>query len=127
MDANVTLKLLFYTELHVYMPSSIGAVWQKFITFTCCCDITINQHTCSLYLIHLLFFLSRMTLLLGPPGSGKSTLLLALAGKLDPNLKVSSWWFFSPSFFGEYHKLSRVWNHISLLVCFAILHHILFD
>lgn len=29
----------------------------------------------------------RMTLLLGPPGSGKSTLLLALAGKLDRNLK----------------------------------------
>ncbi|XP_058223773.1 pleiotropic drug resistance protein 1-like isoform X1 [Rhododendron vialii] len=32
---------------------------------------------------------SRMTLLLGPPNSGKTTLLLALAGKLDPNLKVS--------------------------------------
>ncbi|KAI3434296.1 uncharacterized protein J3R85_006768 [Psidium guajava] len=31
----------------------------------------------------------RMTLLLGPPGSGKSTLLLALAGKLDANLKKS--------------------------------------
>ncbi|XP_068637695.1 ABC transporter G family member 42-like [Aristolochia californica] len=31
---------------------------------------------------------SRMTLLLGPPGSGKTTLLLALAGKLDPSLKV---------------------------------------
>ncbi|KAG2673155.1 hypothetical protein I3760_13G076600 [Carya illinoinensis] len=31
----------------------------------------------------------RMTLLLGPPGSGKSTLLLALAGKLDSNLKRS--------------------------------------
>ncbi|XP_074576204.1 ABC transporter G family member 31-like [Curcuma longa] len=29
----------------------------------------------------------RMTLLLGPPGSGKTTLLLALAGKLDSNLK----------------------------------------
>jgi ABC-type multidrug transport system ATPase subunit len=29
-----------------------------------------------------------MTLLLGPPSSGKTTLLLALAGKLDPNLKV---------------------------------------
>ncbi|KAL5580752.1 hypothetical protein UlMin_013194 [Ulmus minor] len=29
----------------------------------------------------------RMTLLLGPPGSGKSSLLLALAGKLDNNLK----------------------------------------
>jgi energy-coupling factor transporter ATP-binding protein EcfA2 len=31
----------------------------------------------------------RMTLLLGPPSSGKSTLLLALAGKLDPQLKVT--------------------------------------
>ncbi|XP_058112249.1 pleiotropic drug resistance protein 1-like [Magnolia sinica] len=32
---------------------------------------------------------SRMTLLLGPPGAGKTTLLLALAGKLDPDLKAS--------------------------------------
>ncbi|KAL6336669.1 hypothetical protein AAG906_035983 [Vitis piasezkii] len=32
---------------------------------------------------------SRMTLLLGPPSSGKTTLLLALAGKLDHDLKVS--------------------------------------
>ncbi|XP_030543117.1 pleiotropic drug resistance protein 1-like [Rhodamnia argentea] len=31
----------------------------------------------------------RMTLLLGPPGSGKTTLLLALAGKLDKDLKFS--------------------------------------
>ncbi|KAG6389523.1 hypothetical protein SASPL_150993 [Salvia splendens] len=31
----------------------------------------------------------RMTLLLGPPSSGKTMLLLALAGKLDPELKVS--------------------------------------
>ncbi|KDP40864.1 hypothetical protein JCGZ_24863 [Jatropha curcas] len=31
---------------------------------------------------------SRMTLLLGPPSSGKTTLCLALAGKLDPTLKV---------------------------------------
>ncbi|XP_065625162.1 pleiotropic drug resistance protein 1 isoform X1 [Quercus suber] len=30
-----------------------------------------------------------MTLLLGPPSSGKTTLLLALAGKLDPDLKLS--------------------------------------
>lgn len=30
----------------------------------------------------------RMTLLLGPPGSGKTSLLLALAGKLDSDLKV---------------------------------------
>uniref|UniRef100_A0A0E0MIJ3 ABC transporter domain-containing protein n=1 Tax=Oryza punctata TaxID=4537 RepID=A0A0E0MIJ3_ORYPU len=32
---------------------------------------------------------SRLTLLLGPPGCGKTTLLLALAGKLDKNLKVT--------------------------------------
>lgn len=32
---------------------------------------------------------SRMTLLLGPPGSGKTTLLLALAGKLNRELKVT--------------------------------------
>eukprot|EP00249_Psilotum_nudum_P025134 c29384_g1_i2 orf=661-5040(+) len=32
---------------------------------------------------------SRMTLLLGPPASGKTTLLLALAAKLDRELKVS--------------------------------------
>ncbi|KAG8051402.1 hypothetical protein GUJ93_ZPchr0001g29855 [Zizania palustris] len=31
----------------------------------------------------------RMTLLLGPPGSGKTTLLLALAGRLDKDLKFS--------------------------------------
>ncbi|OVA06530.1 ABC transporter-like [Macleaya cordata] len=31
----------------------------------------------------------RLTLLLGPPSSGKTTLLLALAGKLDKDLKVS--------------------------------------
>ncbi|KAJ7971515.1 Pleiotropic drug resistance ABC transporter [Quillaja saponaria] len=32
---------------------------------------------------------SRMTLLLGPPGAGKTTFLLALAGKLDKDLRVS--------------------------------------
>lgn len=32
---------------------------------------------------------ARMTLLLGPPSSGKTTLLLALAGRLDSDLKVS--------------------------------------
>ncbi|KAK7244948.1 hypothetical protein RIF29_39777 [Crotalaria pallida] len=32
---------------------------------------------------------SRLTLLLGPPSSGKTTLLLALAGKLDRNLRSS--------------------------------------
>ncbi|XP_022848356.1 pleiotropic drug resistance protein 2-like [Olea europaea var. sylvestris] len=32
---------------------------------------------------------TRMTLLLGPPGAGKTTFLLALAGKLDNNLRKS--------------------------------------
>ncbi|CAK9168101.1 unnamed protein product [Ilex paraguariensis] len=32
---------------------------------------------------------SRMTLLLGPPGAGKTTLLLALAGKLDKDLRLA--------------------------------------
>ncbi|KAF5732935.1 pleiotropic drug resistance protein 1-like [Tripterygium wilfordii] len=32
---------------------------------------------------------SRLTLLLGPPSSGKTTLLRALAGKLEPSLKLS--------------------------------------
>ncbi|KAL6998106.1 Pleiotropic drug resistance protein 2 [Sarracenia purpurea var. burkii] len=32
---------------------------------------------------------SRMTLLLGPPGAGKTTLLLALAGKLDRDVRAS--------------------------------------
>ncbi|GAB2228065.1 hypothetical protein Droror1_Dr00009895 [Drosera rotundifolia] len=32
---------------------------------------------------------ARMALLLGPPSSGKTTLLLALAGRLDPALKVN--------------------------------------
>jgi ABC-type multidrug transport system ATPase subunit len=41
----------------------------------------------------------RLTLLLGPPSSGKTTLLLALAGKLDKDLRVraigrtlTDWW-----------------------------------
>jgi len=36
----------------------------------------------------------RMTLLLGPPSSGKTTLLLALAGKLDRDLRVCSHFHF---------------------------------
>ena len=31
----------------------------------------------------------RMILLLGPPGAGKTTLLMALAGKLEHDLRVS--------------------------------------
>lgn len=44
---------------------------------------------CFIYIyIYFFFKFCRMALLLGPPSSGKTTLLLALAGKLDPNLKV---------------------------------------
>nr|GLL46785.1 pleiotropic drug resistance protein 1-like [Ipomoea trifida] len=41
------------------------------------------------FLLKLKHRTDRMTLLLGPPSSGKTTLLLALAGKLDSDLKVS--------------------------------------
>lgn len=46
-----------------------------------------------------------MTLLLGPPSSGKTTLLLALAGKLDPDLKVETFHFQLP-FFYEFQFLN---------------------
>ncbi|XP_058737878.1 pleiotropic drug resistance protein 1-like [Vicia villosa] len=48
-----------------------------------------KQHLSILKDISGLIKPSRLTLLLGPPSSGKTTLLLALAGKLDPNLKFS--------------------------------------
>lgn len=45
-----------------------------------------------------------MTLLLGPPSSGKTTLLLALAGMLDPSLKV-------------YNTKHNLCNHFFLTLC----------
>lgn len=45
---------------------------------------------------------SRMTLLLGPPGSGKTTLLLALAGKLDSELRVSGSITYNGQTFSEF-------------------------
>ncbi|KAL2346758.1 hypothetical protein Fmac_000758 [Flemingia macrophylla] len=41
------------------------------------------------FLLKLRDRIDRMTLLLGPPSSGKTTLLLALAGRLDKDLKFS--------------------------------------
>lgn len=38
-----------------------------------------------------MMFISRLTLLLGPPSSGKTTLLLALAGRLKSDLQVLSY------------------------------------
>lgn len=53
-------------------------------------------------LMNSILVIFRMTLLLGPPGAGKTTLLLALAGKLDQDLRVCIqfglfFFFFSPS------------------------------
>ncbi|KAL5814771.1 hypothetical protein ACOSQ4_025412 [Xanthoceras sorbifolium] len=63
----------------------------------------------------------RMTLLLGPPGSGKSTLLLALAGKLDGNLKKSGSIMYNGHELDEFHVqrtsayISQTDNHIAEL------------
>ncbi|KAK1589123.1 hypothetical protein Q3G72_030665 [Acer saccharum] len=63
----------------------------------------------------------RMTLLLGPPGSGKSTLLLALAGKLDSDLKTSGNITYNGHQLDEFHVqrtsayISQTDNHIAEL------------
>ncbi|KAJ1295672.1 hypothetical protein BS78_01G240500 [Paspalum vaginatum] len=63
----------------------------------------------------------RMTLLLGPPSSGKSTLLLALAGKLDPQLKKSGQVTYNGTSLHEfcvqrtYAYISQTDNHIGEL------------
>ncbi|KAK4855084.1 hypothetical protein QYF36_003864 [Acer negundo] len=64
---------------------------------------------------------SEMTLLLGPPGSGKSTLLLALAGKLDSDLKTSGNITYNGHQLDEFHVqrtsayISQTDNHIAEL------------
>ncbi|KAG6547995.1 hypothetical protein Mapa_010429 [Marchantia paleacea] len=51
--------------------------------------VTKKHHVSILHDVSGIIKPSRITLLLGPPSSGKTSLLLALAGKLDKNLKVS--------------------------------------
>lgn len=58
-----------------------------FVLFLCNCHI--NSQDKKLTSVNS-SILVRLTLLLGPPGSGKTTLLLALAGKLDKDLKVKN-------------------------------------
>lgn len=50
----------------------------------------------------------RLTLLLGPPGCGKSTLLLALAQRLDSNLKVSGSISYNGHSAGEFYPKRTV-------------------
>lgn len=71
-------------------------------------------------------FFGRMTLLLGHPGCGKTTLLLALAGKLDQNLKVIPSSFISscekrgrkrhPTF-QSWDKIYKTVEHCNLQIC----------
>ncbi|CAI0473694.1 unnamed protein product [Linum tenue] len=89
-----------YEHLNVEAEATVGS--KSLPTFT---NFTIGIFTSILNGLHLLpnkkrhltilndvngvIKPGRMTLLLGPPSSGKTSLLLALAGRLDPNLKVS--------------------------------------
>ncbi|XP_050236360.1 ABC transporter G family member 31 [Mercurialis annua] len=63
----------------------------------------------------------RMTLLLGPPGSGKSTLLLALAGKLDKDLKKTGSITYNGHKLDDFHVrrtsayIGQIDNHIAEL------------
>ncbi|WCJ29208.1 ABC transporter G family member 31 [Euphorbia peplus] len=63
----------------------------------------------------------RMTLLLGPPGSGKSSLLLALAGKLDKELKKTGNITYNGQSLNEFYVrrtaayISQIDNHIAEL------------
>ena len=55
-----------------------------------------------------------MTLLLGPPGSGRSTLLQALAGKLDRNLKVRT--FYLWYIFELFYEINLVLSILYLII-----------
>ncbi|GLT71132.1 hypothetical protein SLA2020_431730 [Shorea laevis] len=72
------------------LPSLVNAARNIAETGLGCCGIRLSKRTKLTILRDVSGIInpSRTTLLLGPPSSGKTTLLLALAGKLDPNLKV---------------------------------------
>lgn len=65
---------LHFLIINYFEPSSLGLFVHYY-----------NLGWCN---VTILIVLYRMALLLGPPSSGKTTLLLALAGKLDNDLRV---------------------------------------
>ncbi|KAL5231553.1 hypothetical protein ABZP36_030329 [Zizania latifolia] len=64
---------------------------------------------------------SRMTLVLGAPGSGKTTFLRALAGKLDPSLKVCYLHITSNNAFGIASFRIEINKHFDKIACNASL------
>ncbi|KAK1393965.1 Pigment permease [Heracleum sosnowskyi] len=73
------------------LPSFLNSVWNSLEGLLNCLHILPDRKKSFSILRDVCGIIKpgRMTLLLGPPSSGKTTLLLALAGKLDPDLKVS--------------------------------------
>ncbi|CAN0856234.1 Pleiotropic drug resistance protein 1 [Linum grandiflorum] len=89
-----------YENLNVEAEATVGSkALPTFINFTIAIFETVlnafhllpknKRHLTILNDVSGIIKPSRLTLLLGPPSSGKTSLLLALAGRLDPNLKVS--------------------------------------
>ncbi|KAL8091918.1 pleiotropic drug resistance protein 1-like [Apium graveolens] len=73
------------------LPTFLNSVWNTLEGFLNCLHILPDRkkNLSILRDVSGIIKPGRMALLLGPPSSGKTTLLLALAGKLDPDLKVS--------------------------------------
>ncbi|KAK1393969.1 hypothetical protein POM88_013025 [Heracleum sosnowskyi] len=73
------------------LPTFLNSVWNVLEGFMNCFHILQDRKKNFSILSDVSGIIKpgRMTLLLGPPSSGKTTLLLALAGKLDPDLKIS--------------------------------------
>ncbi|KAL1818654.1 hypothetical protein ACET3Z_013523 [Daucus carota] len=73
------------------LPSFLNSVWNMLEGFLNCLHILPDRKKNLSILSDVSGVIKpgRMALLLGPPSSGKTTLLLALAGRLDSDLKVS--------------------------------------
>ncbi|GKV35777.1 hypothetical protein SLEP1_g43996 [Rubroshorea leprosula] len=73
------------------LPTFINSVWNMLEGFLSALHLISSRkkHLTILNDVSGIVKPGRLTLLLGPPSSGKTTLLLALAGRLDPDLKCS--------------------------------------
>ncbi|KAK0595711.1 hypothetical protein LWI29_009274 [Acer saccharum] len=79
----------FDTLLHVLKINCVLSCSQKALLNCLHLRASAKNHLSILHDVTGMIKPCRMTLLLGPPSSGKTTLLLALAGRLDRNLKFS--------------------------------------